>query len=251
MIQLVPAVDIRGGQCVRLHQGRYSHETVYDADPVATALSWQSHGAARLHIVDLDAARGGSPGRINNLSEIGRICSSLDIPVQVGGGIRTLDDIRSMIARGAERVILGTSAVQNPDLIDEAIRTFSASQIVLGLDTRDGEVRIQGWTTSSGLNAIDFAIDMERRGVQRIIYTDIARDGTMEGPNVEAYSTLGEHLESAYLTDSGGVGSYDDFVALNTLQPHSADSGIVGRSLCEQRIPYQDIWNQEQARALL
>ena len=238
MVELIPAIDLRGGQCVRLHQGRYDRETVYERDPVAVARSWQQQRASWVHVVDLDAARGGG----NNKTEIAAICQALTIAIQVGGGIRTLEDIRAVLALGVRRVILGTSAVRDPDMISEAVRRFSAERVVIGIDAQDGEVRVQGWTEGSGINAIEFALDMEKRGVQRIVYTDIARDGTMEGPNLAAYQAMGRRLSTVYLTASGGVGTYQDLIALGTLHEYRVDSVIVGRSLYEQRFSCQQLW---------
>ena len=243
MLLLIPAIDLRGGHCVRLHQGRYDHETVYEPDPVAMALSWQRQRAAWLHVVDLDAARGGSEDRAHNRMEVAGICAALNIPVQIGGGIRTLEDIQAVLALGAARVVLGTSAVQDPDMIAEAVAHFSAERIVAGIDARSGEVRTQGWTQGSGVDAIDLAQDMERRGGRRIVYTDITRDGTMQGPNLAAYRALGRHLHAASVTASGGVGSYRDLAALSRLQAYRVDSVIVGRSLYEGRFPCQQLWN--------
>ncbi len=242
MLLLIPAIDLRGGQCVRLHQGRYDRETVYERDPIAVARLWQHQRAAWLHVVDLDAARGGSGDRANNRTEIAGICEALDIPVQVGGGIRTLDDVRLVLSLGARRVILGTSAARDPGMVGEAVRRYSADRIVVGIDARGGEVRVQGWTEGSGLDAIDFALDMERRGVRRIVYTDISRDGTMQGPNLAAYRALGSRLSAAHITASGGVGSYQDLVTLDALQPFRVDSVVVGRALYEMRFPCQQLW---------
>ncbi len=242
MLLVIPAIDLRGGQCVRLHQGRYDHETIYARNATTTARRWQRQHAAWLHVVDLDAARGGSRDRVHNRAEIARICEALDIPVQVGGGIRTLDDIQAVLSLGARRVILGTTAARDPALITEAIRRFTAERIVVGIDAKGGEVRVQGWTESSGLDAIDLALDMEQRGVRRIVYTDIARDGTMQGPNVEAYRALGSRLHTAFITASGGVGTYQDLIALSGLHAWRVDSVIVGRALYEQRFPCQSLW---------
>lgn len=242
MIQLIPAIDVLDGRCVRLHQGRYDRETVYERNPAVMARAWQRQHATWLHVVDLDAARGGSRSRAHNRAEIAAICRAVEIPVQVGGGIRTLDDIDAVLRLGASRVILGTSAALKPSMISDAVQRFSPAQIVVGIDAKGGEVRVQGWTEGSGLDATAMALDMERRGVRRIVYTDIARDGTMKGPNLAAYRALGSHLGAAQITASGGVGSFRDLTALDALQPYRVDSVIVGRALYEMRFPCQKVW---------
>lgn len=239
MFLVIPAIDLRGGRCVRLHQGSYARETVYFDDPVKMAKLWRVQNARVLHVVDLDAARG---GETENRAIIREICNTLDIPVQVGGGIRTIEGIEAALSAGVHRVVLGTSAVREPDLVSEAIVKFGARRVVVGIDARDGEVRVEGWTEGSGLDAVEFALDMERRGCCRIVYTDISRDGTMEGPNIEAYRTLGSHLTSTRITASGGVGDYRDLVALASLKDVGVDSVIVGRALYENRFPCQALW---------
>ncbi|MDX1548153.1 MAG: 1-(5-phosphoribosyl)-5-[(5-phosphoribosylamino)methylideneamino]imidazole-4-carboxamide isomerase [Rhodothermales bacterium] len=239
---VIPAIDVRGGRCVRLYQGSYQRETVYYDDPVKMAKLWRVQNARVLHLVDLDAARGGSADRDDNRAVIGRICAELDIPVQLGGGVRSMDDIQAALDLGVYRVVLGTAAVRDPDLVEAAVERFSCRRIVVGIDARDGEVRVEGWTEGSGVDAVAFAQDMERRGVRRIVYTDISRDGTMEGPNVDAYRTLGKHLEKTRITASGGVGSYRDLLALMELKTYRVDSVIVGRALYENRFPCQQFW---------
>lgn len=239
MILVIPAIDLRGGSCVRLLQGEYETEKIYFDDPVKMAKLWRIQNAKVLHLVDLDAAKGGSE---NNRDVIGQICRELDIPVQVGGGIRTIEDVDAALAAGAYRVIIGTSAVLNPDLVSEAISKHGSSRVVVGIDARDGEARIQGWTEGSGLDAVQFAIDMENRGCRRIVYTDISRDGTMQGPNVEAYKTMGSQLKRAKITASGGIGNHKHLIELNTLESFRVDSVIVGRALYENVFPCQQFW---------
>jgi len=242
MALIIPAIDLRGGRCVRLHQGSYDDETVYFDDPVDMAKLWRVQNARTLHVVDLDAARGGSDDRDDNREVIRRIAGTLDIPVQLGGGIRSMEDIDQALDWGVYRVILGTVAVRDPDLVEAAIERFSCRRIVVGIDARDGEARVQGWTEGSGVDAVDLAVDMERRGVRRIIYTDISRDGTMTGPNVQAYRNLGRALREAKITASGGVGEHRDLVKIQTLSPYRVDSVIVGRALYENKFPCQQFW---------
>lgn len=239
MILVIPAIDIRGGQCVRLYQGSYEHETVYFTDPVKMAKLLRVQNARVLHVVDLDAARGGPA---NNREVIGEICAQLDIPVQMGGGIRTIDDVQEALDRGVYRVVIGTTAAREPDLVSEAIDRFKCNRVVVGIDARDGEVRVEGWTEGSGIDAVELAMDMERRGVRRIVYTDIGRDGTLQGPNVEAYRTMGRHLRLARITASGGIGGYPDLLRVKELVPYRVDSVIIGRALYENRFPCQQFW---------
>ena len=239
MILIIPAIDLRGGKCVRLLQGSYDKETVYFEDPVMLAKLWRIQNACALHVVDLDAARGGSE---NNRVVIKKMCSALDIPVQLGGGVRTMDDIQAAFDLGVYRVIIGTTAVRDPDLITEAIEKYCCRRLVIGIDAKDNEVQVQGWTEGSGIDAIDLALDMESRGVKRIIYTDISRDGTMEGPNIEAYKALGLRLKKARITASGGIGDYQDLKQINELTPYHVDSVIIGRALYENSFPCQKMW---------
>jgi phosphoribosylformimino-5-aminoimidazole carboxamide ribotide isomerase len=236
---IIPAIDLRGGRCVRLYQGSYEKETVYFDDPVKMAKLWRIQNTKLLHIVDLDAARG---GEANNRDVIRKICTCLDIPVQLGGGIRTMEDVEAALGLGIRRVVIGTAAVRNPDLVSEAIERFGNSHIVVGLDARDGEVRVEGWTEGSGIDVVELALDMERRGARRFVFTDISRDGTLDGPNIEAYKHLGAHLNGrTRITASGGVSGYEDLKKLMELKPR-VDSVIIGRALYENKFPCQRCW---------
>ena len=242
MTLVIPAIDLRGGRCVRLYQGSYADETVYFENPVKMAKLWRVQNARVLHVVDLDAARGGSEDHADNRDVIRQISAALDIPVQLGGGIRTIEDIKAALELGIYRVIIGTAAVRNPDLVSEAIKRFTCSRVAVGIDAKNGEVRTQGWTEGSGLDAIDLAVDMEARGCRRIIYTDISRDGTLQGPNVEAYRAMGERLSKAHITASGGVGGYHDLLQIKALAPYRVDSVICGKALYENKFPCQRLW---------
>ena len=240
---LIPAIDLRGGRCVRLRQGRYDDETVYFEDPVRMAKLWRVMNARVLHLVDLDAARvSEGPPAEDNRGVIARVAKTLDIPVQVGGGVRTLDDVQGMLDLGVYRVVLGTAAVREPDLVSEAVARFGAHRIVVGIDAKDGEVRTAGWEEGSGRGAVEFAVEMEGRGVRRVVYTDIARDGTLEGPNVAAYREMGAALAHTKVTASGGVGGYRDLLALQALEGAGVDSVVVGRALYENQFPCQQFW---------
>lgn len=239
LVQPIPAIDLLGGRCVRLLQGAYDQVTTYHEDPVAVARRWYALGAGRLHVVDLDAAKGGPA---NNAIQIEAITKAIDIPVQTGGGVRTIEDVERALALGIRRVIIGTAAVRRPEFVSEALRRFGPERVAVGIDARNGEVRVQGWTKGSGLDALAFAVDMESRGIRRIIYTDISRDGTMQGPNLDAYRALGSTLQYARITASGGVAGYEDLKALQTLAPLKVDSVIVGRALYEGRFEGQILW---------
>ena len=239
---VIPAIDLRDGRCVRLRQGRYEDETVYFEDPVRMAKLWRVMNARVLHLVDLDAARTTADEISDNRRVIAEIAASLDVPVQVGGGIRSMADIEAMLGLGVYRVILGTAAVKSPDLVSEAVGRFGPGRIVVGIDAKDGEVRTEGWEAGSGVGAVDLAVDMEARGVRRFVYTDISRDGTLEGPNLEAYREMTGRLDRAHVTASGGVGEYRDLLALQSLEATGVDSVIVGRALYENRFPCQQFW---------
>jgi phosphoribosylformimino-5-aminoimidazole carboxamide ribotide isomerase len=240
---VIPAIDLRGGRCVRLRQGRYEDETVYFDDPVRMAKLWRVMNAKVLHLVDLDAARTStSAAPADNRDVVARVAAGLDIPVQVGGGVRTLEDVEAMLALGVYRVVLGTVAARDPQMVSEAVARFGAARIVVGIDARDGEAQTEGWEKGSGVDAVALALDMEARGVRRLVYTDIARDGTLDGPNVPAYREMASRLTRAKVTASGGVGGYRDLLALQSLEPLGVDSVIVGRALYENRFPCQQFW---------
>jgi phosphoribosylformimino-5-aminoimidazole carboxamide ribotide isomerase len=240
---VLPALDLRGGRCVRLHQGDYAEETVYFDDPVKMAKLWRVQDACALHVVDLDAARGGlGGGGDDNREAVRAVCEALDIPVQLGGGIRSLEAVEAALEMGVYRVVIGTAAVREPALVSEAIERFGCRRVVVSIDADGGEARVDGWTEGGGVDAIELALDMEQRGARRFVYTDISRDGTMEGPNVEAYRTLGRRLSEAKITASGGVGGYDDLLRIQELAPYRVDSVIVGRALYENAFPCQQFW---------
>ena len=239
MTLVIPAIDIKDGRCVRLYQGSYEAEQVYYDDPVKMAKLWRVQNAKVLHVVDLDAARG---DRGVNDETIKSICKCLDIPVQVGGGIRSLEDVECALNAGAFRVVMGTSAVREPDVVQEAIRRFGDRKIVVAIDARDGEVRVEGWTEGSGVSAVELATQMEDLGCTRFIYTDISRDGTLEGPNVHAYREMGNKLSRARITASGGVSGYRDLLRIQELALYRVDSVVVGRALYENQFPCQKVW---------
>lgn len=206
---IFPAIDLRGGKCVRLIQGDFDKETIYSDDPQATALKWQSLGAKFIHVVDLDGARAGSP---QNLDAIKNILDAVAIPIEVGGGIRTLDDMEKLLALGVRRVILGSVAVENISLVEDAAKKFG-DKIVVGIDARGGFVAVHGWEKSSAVKAEDLAKKIVAAGVKTIIYTDISKDGMLSGVNAAAFAEL-EKNSGAQIIASGGVRSIEDIRAL-------------------------------------
>ena len=215
MLIPIPAIDLLGGRCVRLTQGDYDQETVYGDDPVAMALKWQAAGAARLHVVDLDGAREGSP---RNHDVIAGIAMTLDIPVQVGGGIRDAETVEKLLMLGVDRCILGTRAAQDRAWAEEMFRAFG-DRLILGIDAKNGQVAIKGWQETTELTAVELANALKPAGAGRIIYTDISRDGMLTGPNVEATARLAADTGLAVIA-SGGMSSLDDLRRLSPLPRH-------------------------------
>jgi phosphoribosylformimino-5-aminoimidazole carboxamide ribotide isomerase len=222
-MELIPAIDIRDGRCVRLHQGDYALETVFEADPVAIARRWAGQGASRIHVVDLDGAR---DGRQANAELVGAIAAAVPCPVQTGGGIRDLDTLRATLEGGVQRAVLGTAAVKDPDLLREAI-AFAGERLIVSVDARDGKVRTEGWVEATDLDARAWIDELARLGVVRIVYTDIARDGAMGGPNIEAYESLARETKVAVIA-AGGVTTLED---LRRLAACGIEGAIVGRAL--------------------
>lgn len=222
-IEIIPAIDIRQGRCVRLYQGDYEQETVFSDDPVEVALQWQSLGIPRLHIVDLDGALS---GEVYNLDIITEIASAVLVPTQLGGGIRQLETIEQLLKAGIERVILGTAAVEDPELVKQACQRFRES-IIVGIDARDGYVSTHGWRKETELKAIELAQSMVKLGVRRFIYTDINRDGTLTEPNFAATAELINAIRVPIIA-SGGVSSLNHLRMLRAL---GAEGAIVGRAL--------------------
>ena len=227
---IFPAVDMRRGKCVRLVQGRAEHETVYSEDPLVVARRWCEQGASWLHLVDLDGAMvQGS----HNRTIAREIFGALPIPVQFGGGVRTLSDIEELLAAGAARVIVGTAAVERPDLVEEAMNRHPG-QVVVGLDARRGRVATRGWNHLEALEALPFARDLAGRGVDRIVYTDIGKDGTLQGPNLEAVGQMARESGLKVIA-SGGVSSLQDLSRLKQLESSGVEGVIVGKALYEGR----------------
>jgi phosphoribosylformimino-5-aminoimidazole carboxamide ribotide isomerase len=227
---LYPAIDIRGGHAVRLVRGDYERETVYDADPADAARRWAEGGAGFLHLVDLDGAREGRPV---NLDAVREIVSAVDVPVQVGGGLRDTDAVDAVLGAGAARVVLGTAAMRNPDLLDTALRAHG-DRVVASVDARGGRVALQGWTEESEADAADAVAELAGHGVARFVYTPIDVDGTMEGPDLDELRRVAGATE-AELIYSGGVGELSHLQALAAEAPPNVAGVIVGRALYEGR----------------
>jgi phosphoribosylformimino-5-aminoimidazole carboxamide ribotide isomerase len=234
---VLPAIDLRGGQCVRLLQGEPEEETVYCDDPVSLAQRWQAAGAEWLHVVNLDGAFAGAldtahgTGKLPiNLRRFREIVHMTSIPIEFGGGLRTLDDVQMILDLGAARVILGTVAVQRPDLVSEAVARFGTERVAIGLDARDGLIATHGWQQSSHVTAIDLGREMQQRGVRCVIYTDILRDGMLGGVNVSATASLAMQTGLRVIA-SGGVASVDDIHALRQVENMGVAGVVIGKAL--------------------
>ena len=223
---VIPAVDIKDGKCVRLAQGRMDAETVFSDDPVATAQQWDDAGAELIHVVDLNGAVEKRPA---NLEAVMGIAKAVRAPVQVGGGIRTLDTIEKYLAQGVQRVVIGTEAIRNPGLVTEACRLF-AGRVVVGIDARRGMVAIEGWTETTRTRAVDLAKTFENCGVAAINFTDIHRDGMQTGPNISETRKLAQAVSIPVIA-SGGVSGLKDIQSLLPLEPLGVAGVITGKAL--------------------
>lgn len=220
---IYPAIDVKDGKCVRLVQGHFNDVTVYSDNPVDMALKFEKLGAQYLHVVDLDGARLGTPGNIGVISEL---AMRVAMPVQMGGGIRTIEMIEIVLSRGIHRAILGTSAVKDPALVKKAVQTFDRG-VAVGVDARDGMVAIEGWAKTSEFTAIGFAKKMQELGAKTIIYTDISRDGMLQGPNLKAMEEMVKAVDIEVIA-SGGVKCLDD---IKNLKETGVAGVIVGKAL--------------------
>lgn len=223
---IFPAIDIRGGKCVRLLKGDFAQETVFSDKPEDMAKQWEAQGGKFLHLVDLDGARAGKPV---NLDVVKRIIAAVNIPVELGGGIRTMENIDEVLALGVRRVILGSVAVKNPELVKTACAKYG-DRVVVGIDAKDGIVAVDGWGVSGDVEATLLAKEMAKAGVKTIIYTDISRDGTLAGVNVEAAAKLAKE-SGVNVVASGGVKSLEDIQALLPYARDGIEGVIVGKSI--------------------
>ena len=231
--ELIPAIDLKGGHCVRLKQGRMDDATVYGDDPAAMASHWQSLGATRLHVVDLDGAFAGKP---ENRQAIQGICEALDIPVQLGGGLRDLATIEQTLKLGVQRVILGSIAIADPGLVTDACREFPG-QVCVGIDAKAGLVAVHGWDDVTDVTAADLAKKFEDDGVAAIIYTDIARDGMLTGPNIEETVNLAKSISIPVIV-SGGIASMENVLACAVHAENGICGAITGRAIYEGTLDF-------------
>ncbi|TCT17024.1 1-(5-phosphoribosyl)-5-[(5-phosphoribosylamino)methylideneamino] imidazole-4-carboxamide isomerase [Natranaerovirga pectinivora] len=228
-MQLYPAIDIKKGQCVRLRQGKFEEMDVYSNTPEEVAKEWERLGGTFIHVVDLDGAL---VGKSVNEETIKKIVEAVNVPVQVGGGIRTIQDIERKLNLGVSRVIIGTKAVEDPNLVKEAIRLFGPEKIVIGIDAKNGMVAVEGWEKVSKLTALDLCKDMASIGVKTVVYTDIAKDGMLMGPNLE-YTGLLASETGLDIIASGGVSSLKD---LENLEKVNVEGAIIGKALYTNNI---------------
>ena len=234
---IIPAIDLRNGRSVRLTQGRQDKVTVYDRDPIEIARSYETSGARMLHIVDLDAAFSNPTSR--NRQVLRELISGTGIPVQFGGGLRSLEDITRVIELGVARVVIGTLAVEAPLILDQALRLFGADRIAVGIDARNGQVLTRGWEKEGKLSALELAQKVASIGIERIIYTDVARDGMLTGVNVEHTCAIARE-SGLKVTASGGVSSLEDIKRLKNGLECGIDSVIVGKALYEGRFSLKE-----------
>jgi phosphoribosylformimino-5-aminoimidazole carboxamide ribotide isomerase len=243
-VKIIPAIDLKNGRCVRLLQGKEDQETVYGEDPVETALSFEEQGAEQIHLVDLDGA---FRGESKNLEQVERIAQAVKVPIELGGGIRSLDDISRVFDLGVNFVIIGTIAVKNPKILEEAIKNFQ-NQLILGLDAKDGKVAVSGWVEVTEFSDEEFANQWKQHGINRVIYTDISRDGMLTGPNLSSLRRMAI-ATGLKITASGGVSSLDDLKQLVELERDGVDEVIVGKAIYERQLDLREacLWLNKRA----
>jgi phosphoribosylformimino-5-aminoimidazole carboxamide ribotide isomerase len=232
---LLPAIDIRGGNAVRLEKGDFAKETVYDADPLDAARKWVEAGAAQLHVVDLDGAREGRPV---NLEHLRRIAHEVDVPVQYGGGLRSFVAVRDALAAGADRVVLGTAAYNDVEFLDQVMAQW-ANRVVVAIDVREGHVSVSGWTERTQMPPADVVRRVQRRGVKQFVYTNVDRDGMLSGPDVDEVRAMSEVIRGRFIY-SGGIASIDDLKALKELRLVNLAGVISGKALYEGKFTVEE-----------
>ncbi len=235
---LIPAIDLKNGFCVRLLQGESDMETVYSSNPAAMAVKFEEAGAERLHLVDLDGAFQGEGA---NIPSIRSILKNVSIPVQIGGGLRTEEDIDTMIDLGVSAVIVGTMAVKLPRLLEKILKKYTGEQIILGVDSRDRKVSIKGWKESTEIQDVEFVLRWKNSGIKRLIFTDIARDGMLTGPNLAALKEMAEST-GLKIVASGGISSSGDLELLKNLEPYGVDQVISGKAIYEGKIDLRKVF---------
>ncbi|MBS1255927.1 MAG: 1-(5-phosphoribosyl)-5-[(5-phosphoribosylamino)methylideneamino] imidazole-4-carboxamide isomerase [Deltaproteobacteria bacterium] len=241
---LIPAIDLKNGSCVRLLQGDADAETVYSDDPVSTACSFEKAGAKRLHLVDLDGA---FQGKGANLPSIRAILQNVSIPVQIGGGLRSAEDIDRMLALGVSSVIVGTMAVKHPDVLENLIKIYPEDKIILGIDSRNRKVAVEGWKEGTEIDDVEFALSWKKSGITRVVYTDISRDGMLSGPNMSALRNIAQQT-GLKIVASGGVSSMHDLDQLKTLEAVGVDQVISGKAIYEGKFDLNEVfkcWQNE------
>jgi phosphoribosylformimino-5-aminoimidazole carboxamide ribotide isomerase len=232
---VIPAIDIRGGNCVMLTQGKIEAETVYSKDPVFIAKLWQAKGAKRLHVVDLDGAFGGNP---KNIEIARKIRESVTIPVEFGGGVRSLKAVETLLEMGIDYAILGTVAIYHPELLQQAVEKYG-DKIVLALDVRDSKVAIAGWKETTTVDAFELIVKAKEIGIKEIIYTDIKKDGMMQGANIEGLKEIAEK-SGLKIIASGGVSTLDDVTKIKALEKSGVTGMIIGKALYTEDIKLEE-----------
>ena len=235
---LIPAIDLKDGRCVRLLQGEADAETIYSNDPVEMAISFEDAGAKRLHLVDLDGA---FRGKGANMASIRSILKNISIPVQLGGGLRNAENIEQMFELGVSSVIVSTMAVKNSEVLEEIILRYSGKRIFLGVDSRNRKVSIEGWQEGTEIDDVELALRWKNHGIQRIVFTDIARDGMLSGPNLEALGDFARRT-GLKIVASGGVSSMEDLELLKTLEKDGVDQVISGKAIYEGKLNLKEIF---------
>ena len=232
-MEIIPAIDLRGGRCVRLFQGDFSQETVYSDAPESVAKRWAKLGATRLHVVDLDGARDGVPANLRCLEQI---TAAVDVPVQFGGGLRTAEGVRRVLTAGADRVILGTAAVESPELVGELCQEYGSGRLIVGVDTRDGDVVLRGWTQGGGVRATELIDRMTALGTRRFMFTDVSRDGTLTEPNFAEVEALAARTDVSLIA-AGGIASVEHLVRLAGT---GVEAAVVGKALYTSDIDLEE-----------
>lgn len=241
MLLIIPAIEIKGGRCVQMVQGVEGYS--YSDDPVEMARLWRMENAKSLHVTDIDGALS---GKLVNTEVIKRMVSTVDIPVELGGGLRTFDDVAAAFDIGVYRVLVGTMVIENPDEAAKVIKTFGPSKVVLGIDAMDGIVQTRGWVRTSGLTALTVALNAKALGFRRVVYTDIRLDGTLRGVNLKVLRDLAEKT-GLRVTASGGIAGLDDLLKVQELEHYGVDSAVIGRALYENKFSCQGIWRRCEA----
>lgn len=241
MLLLIPAVEIKGGRCVQMVRGEEGF--VYSDDPVEMARLWRQENAKSLHVTDVDGAL---TGHLVNVDAIRRLVDTVDIPIELGGGLRSFDAVKAAFELGMYRVLIGTMLIESPDEARRVLETYGPSKVVLGIDALDGIVAVRGMAESSGLTAITVALNAKTMGFRRVVYTNIRTDGTLRGVNIDVLRELGEKT-GLRITASGGISGLDNLLAIQELEPYGVDSVIIGRALYENKFSCQGLWRRCEA----